>query len=106
MTVTERRQEIMTILVARRQETAANLSAEFGVSERTIRSDILSLSLDYPIETVQGRYGGGIRLAAWYRPSKKVLTGEQIAAVKKAAAYLEGADRQALLSILSQFTVP
>lgn len=38
-----------------------NLAFEFGVSIRTIRNDIDTLSLSYPLETVRGRYGGGVR---------------------------------------------
>lgn len=106
MTAAERRDEIMNVLVSRRHVTAAELADMFGVTERTIRSDMLVLTPTYPIEPVFGRYGGGYRLADWFRPSRKVLAPEQIDAVRKAAQFLEGAERQALLSILTQFTAP
>ncbi len=105
VTATERRQEIMNVLILRRHDTITNLASEFGVCERTIRTDITELSLQYPLETVTGPHGG-IRLADWFRPSRKVLTQEQIAAIRKAAPFLEGKDQQALLSILTQFTAP
>lgn len=105
MTATERRQEIMNVLVLRRHETVANLVAEFGACDRTIRSDITALSLQYPLETVTGPHGG-VKLADWFRPSRKVLAQEQIEAIRKAAPFLEGKDQQALLSILTQFTAP
>lgn len=105
MTASERRQEIMNILVNRRRATASALAEEFGVTKRTILSDILELSLQYPLETEPGRYGG-VKLADWFRPSRRVLAPEQIDAVRKAAQFLEGPDRQALLSILTQFTAP
>jgi predicted DNA-binding transcriptional regulator YafY len=57
----ERRMEIIEALCRRRQDTMANLAAEFGVSVRTIKNDIDILSLSYPIETIRGRYGGGVR---------------------------------------------
>ena len=105
MTATERRQGIMNALVLRRHETAARLAAEFGVSERTILRDIAELSLRYPIETGTGPYGG-VRLAGWFRPGRKALAPEQIEAVREAARFLEGEKKQALLSILAQFTAP
>ncbi|MCU6720113.1 MULTISPECIES: HTH domain-containing protein [Porcipelethomonas] len=49
MTATERREEIMKILVARRYETMSVLAAELGVTTRTIRSDVLKLTAEYPL---------------------------------------------------------
>ena len=106
MTATERRQEIMNALVMRRHETVACLAAEFGACERTILRDITELSLSYPIEPLRGRFTGGYQLASWYRPGRKVLTQEQIEAIREAARFLEGEKKQALLSILAQFTAP
>ena len=106
MTATERRSEIMNVLVNRRHETSANLAALFGVTERTIRSDMLALTCTYPIEPVFGRYGGGYKLADWFHPDRRVLAQEQIDAIRKAAQFLEGREQQALLSVLSQFTAP
>jgi len=72
----ERRQEIMRILEARRQEKVANLAAEFDVSIRTIKYDIEALTTKYPVETVRGN-GGCVRLAEGYRPHKNILSHEQ-----------------------------
>ena len=69
----ERRQKILEILCVRRQETMENLAQEFNVTTRTIRNDIEELTLAHPIETVRGRYGGGVRVADGY------LTGEDLA---------------------------
>ena len=106
MNSAERRQAIATVLVHRRQDTMANLAAEFGVSRRTVVTDIAELTCSLPIETVRGRCGGGVRLADWYRPHRSTLSPEQAAAVRKAAGLLTGPDRQALLSVLSQFSSP
>ena len=106
MTASERRDEIMNVLVTRRHVTAAELADMFGVTERTIRSDMLALTCTYPIEPVFGRYGGGYKLADWFHPDRRVLAQEQIDAIRKAAQFLEGREQQALLSILSQFTAP
>ena len=104
MSSTERRQAIAETLVKRREDTMSNLAHEFGVSRRTIVSDIAELSYSLPIETTKGRYGGGVRVADWYRPSRRTLAKEQIAAIQKAAQFLDGKDRQALMSVLTQFT--
>lgn len=62
----ERRQKILEILCVRRQETMENLAQEFNVTTRTIRNDIEELTLAHPIETVRGRYGGGVhKKGAW-----------------------------------------
>lgn len=106
MTAAERRDEIMNVLVTRRQVTASELADMFAVTERTIRNDMLALTCTYPIEPAFGRYGGGYRLADWFRPDRHVLAREQIDAIRKAAQFLEGRDRQALLSVLTQFTAP
>lgn len=106
MSSTERRQAIISVLIDRREDTMSNLAAEFGVTRRTIIGDIEELSLSYPIETAKGRYGGGVKVADWYRPSRRTLASEQIDAIRKAAQFLEGKDRRALMSVLSQFTAP
>lgn len=106
MNQAERQQQIINVLLNRGNETVENLSFEFQVSRRTILNDLEILSLTYPIETKRGRYGGGVSLANWYRPSRKVLSEEQVGAIEKAAQFLEGTDRQTLLSILTQFSVP
>ena len=104
MSATDRRSQLLNTLMRRRQDTAENLAQEFGVSERTIRNDVLELSFTLPIETVRGRYGGGIKLADWWVPSRTSLAPEQANAIRKAAQFLEGEDRQALQSILAQFS--
>ena len=51
MSPSERRSEILHLLCKRRHETAINLAVEFGVSERTIRADLVILSCYYPIQS-------------------------------------------------------
>ena len=55
MTASERRNAILEVLCFRRFDTVANLAFEFGVTDRTIRNDILTLSLEYPIYTTKGK---------------------------------------------------
>ena len=80
-----------------------NLASEFGVSEKTIRRDVEELMCSYPIETIRGRYGGGVKVSDWYRPTRSTLCPEQMALLKKLAPSLEGDDLAVINSILSQF---
>ena len=73
MSPNERRQQLIEVLCQRRQDTMANLAEEFGVNERTIRRDIEVLTLSYPLDTVSGRYGGGVKVADWYHLNRKTL---------------------------------
>lgn len=99
----ERRQAIWEVLRLRRQDTAENLAREFGVSVRTILNDVVELTLSYPIETVRGRYGGGIKVPDWYQPTRSTLCPEQIRALKRLATSADGKDLCAINSILDQF---
>lgn len=60
MRINDRQQQIINLLCQRRSDTVQNLATELGVCERTIRRDIEELTLTYPLETVRGRYGGGV----------------------------------------------
>ena len=103
MRAAERRDAIFDELRTGKRVTVAYLAEMFGVSQRTILRDIEELTLAYPIETVCGRYGGGVKLADWYHPSKRTLSPEQMALLKKLAPSLEGNDLVVMNSIISQF---
>lgn len=103
MSAVERRQQLLELLCQRRKETIPNLAAELGVCERTIRRDIETLTLHYPIETVCGRYGGGVKMADWYYLSRRRLTPRQAALLRRLAADLQGEDLEDINQILVQF---
>ena len=103
MSVKERRQDNWMRLLERRKDTIQDLASEFNVSPRTIRYDIDALSLSYPIETVRGRYGGGVKVSDWYHPSRNTLSPKQMDLLKKLAPTLEGDDLAVMNSIISQF---
>lgn len=100
----ERQSAIMDILRRERHTTTARLSTEFDVTERTIRNDITALSLTLPILTVRGRYGGGIKLADWFRPCAKTLSPKQEELLHRLKTTLAGNDLIVLNSILVQFS--
>ena len=101
----ERRQEIMETLCHRRQETMNNLAFEFGVSIRTIRNDIDILSLSYPLETVRGRYGGGVRVMDGFYMNRKYLKPEQRDLLVRLSQNLSGKDLAVMNGILQEFAL-
>ena len=103
MSANERRQRLLEVLCLRRHDTYRQLAHEFGVSRETIRNDIEILMCSHPIETVRGRYGGGVRVKADYRPYRKSLNTKQVTLLIKLSAMLSGDDLATLNSILFQF---
>ena len=101
----ERRRVILEALCQRRQDTRENLAHEFGVSLRTISNDIDELSRTYPIVTIRGKYGGGIRVLDGYRLDRKYLNPAQQHLLKRLAKTLSGQDRDIMESILRDFAL-
>ncbi len=106
MTASERREKLLDVLCIRRKDKIENLAQEFGVSTRTIRTDIEILTCNYPIETIRGRYGGGVQVADGFRKDRKMFTKEQSDLVKKLAMSLEGHELEVMGSIISAFALP
>ena len=105
MTPSERRSAILRLLCERRHDTAVNLAAVFGVSERTIRSDLMHLSCYYPIQILRGRYSGGIQLPDWFHMETRTLSPKQEALLRRLRQTMDGEDLQVLNSILAQFAL-
>lgn len=105
MTPSERREAILKVLCQRRQDKIDNLAFEFGVSIRTIKNDIVELSLAYPIETVRGRYGGGVKVADGYYYGRNFLKPKQQELLKRLQVGLTGDDLETMNSIFSDFAL-
>lgn len=105
MTPSERRDAIIDVLCKRRQDTVANLAHKFGVSVRTIKYDIEELTLAHPIETIRGRYGGGVRIADGYYAGRKYLKQNQKELLVKLSDKLSGDDLAVMKSILRDFAL-
>ena len=103
MDAVERRQQILELLCQRRKDTMQNLAAELGVSERTIRRDVEILTRSYPLETVCGRHGGGVRVADWYHLDRQRMSPKQTALLRRLAADLRGEDLEVMEQILLKF---
>lgn len=99
----ERRQLLLEVLCRRRHDTYHNLAHEFGVSRETIRHDIVVLMCSYPIETVRGRHGGGVKIAEGYYFYRKSLNQKQVELLIRLKVQLDGDDLNTINSILTQF---
>lgn len=103
MSTSERRERLLEILCTRHHDTYDNLAAELGVSKSTIRRDVDELSCEYPIETISGRYGGGVWIRENIPLHRKHLSDEQESLLRKLNSKLSGKDRATMENILSQF---
>ena len=103
MTSSERRQAILEVLCERRHDKIENLAYEFHVSERTIRNDVLELSLSYPVYTVSGRYHSGVYIADDYYLGKQYLTEEQLELLLSLKSQVGDDQRRILDSIVKKF---
>lgn len=101
----ERRQEILTVMNARRHDTMSNLAFEYGVSEKTVRRDIELLCIDYPIYTTQGN-GGGVHVVDGCNAGRKCLTNKQEELLQKLLPDLSGEDADTMRGIIQTFAVP
>lgn len=89
METSERRMAILKLLCRRRHETMTNLANEFGVSERTIRRDIETLSLHEPIYTQSGRYTGGVYVMENYTMDHMYFQEDQIKVLRKLLSFAQ-----------------
>lgn len=102
MTASERRNAILEDLCMRRFERINNLAFQYGVTERTIRNDIMTLSLEYPIYTAQGN-GGGIYVDKNFRLGRVYLKNEQQELLERLLPGLDGKDAEVMKAILKTF---
>ena len=103
MNTSDRRREIMNILIIRRHTTARELADELGVTARTIRNDIQALSPLYPIYTKQGNEGG-IYIRENYLPYANTLSDFELQALREMVEITQEArHRKVLLQIIRKY---
>lgn len=102
MDTTDRRMEIISILMVRHYTTAKELSEELGVSVRTIQNDIRSLSYGYPIYTKQGEHGG-IFIRDGYRPYGNTLTHAELKTLCDLYRMTEGERKKILAQVIHKY---
>ena len=101
----ERRIRIIKYLCKCRETTVEHLACRYGVSERTIRRDLLTLSLNHPIEMRQGK-GGGVYIMDGYRLGVKYLNENQEKLIRDCAENADEKDKEVFESILMDFCKP
>ena len=102
MNTTDRRMEIINILIVRRRTTANELAEEFGVTTRTIRNDIQALSPNFPIYTQQGG-AGGIFMGDDYKPYINTLSSDELNTLCEIYRQTEGIHKKILLQIIYKY---
>ena len=81
-----------SVLLGLREKSVGLSKAQTRIPWREIINDIMVLTGSYPIETVCGRYGGGIRLMDGYYLNPKRLTADETNLLKRLATTLYGED--------------
>ncbi len=102
MNTSDRRREIINILIIRRHTTAKELAEELGVTARTIRNDIQALSPEFPIYTQQG-VNGGIYIGEEYRPYNNTLTSDELHILCEMHKEAEGMRKRILFQIIQKY---
>ena len=105
MSANERRAAIIEKICLRRHDTVANLAQEFDVSIRTIKYDIETLALSYPVYTTQGN-GGGVHVMDGYRIGRKYFKPSQKELLEKLSNSLQGDELKIMNEILNTFSKP
>lgn len=101
----ERRQEILEALNLRRFETIDRLASEFQVSRSTIRRDIETLSLSFPIYTKKGLHGG-VLIDPQFHLYRCYLTPKQESLLRSLMTRLNDRDLHLMQGILDTFARP
>jgi predicted DNA-binding transcriptional regulator YafY len=104
MTAAGRRAEMIRILRGRKRDIIPNLAYALGVSERTIRRDLLTLTLDegYHIDVLPGN-GGGVVFHDVGNPHKGILSQEQIDVLTALAGQATAHQAKVIKEILASF---
>ena len=105
MNAAGRRAELIRILRIRRRDTVPNLAHELGVNERTIRRDLLILTVDegYLIDTIQGN-GGGVVYNGQLYPHKGIFNHEQIKVLNELRKYADSHQVSVIDEMLKAFS--
>lgn len=104
MNALARREAIWNTIRLRSKVSMKELSAKYGVSISTIRRDVEALSMDHPIVTVRGRYGGGVALAYGAASQKSILTEQQIDCLLRVSRSANEEDAAILRGIIQHLT--
>ena len=102
----ERRTRLWLIVLRRKTVTVAELADELHVTTRTIKSDLANMIHFYPINTIRGRYGGGVKLQDCLPSTTGLLTDRQIDFLIDKWSEMQGEDSNIMAGIISTLTLP
>lgn len=105
LTPIERRMAIIKCIYDKHIVTMDYLAKEFDVTVRTIRRDIEYLSISYPLETIRGRYGGGVKIIDESHWSVKYLDTEEIQVLEEVKGCLPSRKVVIIENILKKFAL-
>ena len=105
MTALERREKILNILIERKTEKIDNLAFEFSVTTRTIKNDVLILSLSYPVYTQTGS-AGGVFIDKDYYLHKQYLKREEQESLEQILQFANPEQQKILNGILKKYSRP
>jgi len=105
MTAVGRRAELIRILRIRKKDTVPNLARELDVCERTIRRNLLTLTVDegYLIDTIQGNRGGVVYNGQLY-PHKGIFSQDQIRVLGELKKYADSHQTIIINGMLEAFS--
>ena len=92
----ERRMSLLEILCRRKKDSLISLASDLGVSVRTVRNAIY---------TVTGQQGG-VFIERWFKFGMVYMTTEQIELLKRLNEGLSERDQKTMQSILDTYTRP
>ncbi|MEG0857812.1 MAG: HTH domain-containing protein [Terrisporobacter sp.] len=105
LTPIDRRMKIIKFIYDKRIVTMDELAEELGVAIRTIKRDIDHLSLSYPLETIRGRYGGGVKIIDNFNLRNKHLDTEEIELLEELKGCLSSRKAVIVENILTKFAL-
>lgn len=102
----DRRLAIRDAISDRRHTSLEELARDFGVGKATIKRDLIAITEITSFYTTQGK-GGGIHATEGWYASKRCLTSDQEAFLKKLQDGLQTeSDQRMMESILTAFAMP
>ena len=102
MNTSDRRKNIMNILILRRRTTAREFVEELGVTARTIMNDIQALSPEYPIYTRLGG-NGGIFVNDDYQSYNNTLMAEELEVMREVCGEATDRRKRVLFKVLKKY---
>ena len=105
ISISERRKEIIRLLIGGAMYTVDNLAERLGVSRSTIKRDLLILTVDegWHIDTIPGP-GGGVHMTDFEHPHKHILSQKAVDFLNRAMINADSEDLATIREMLWAFS--